>query len=135
MVSSTPRPHFTHGKDSVPILQEAGWAPGPVWTGGKSCPHRDSIPDRPASIQSQYRLSYPVLTSQHQIIGGTHALPHSVDECGIVLRSVVACPSNHTGFRSQDQNTVSAVSAILNVTYFSPILLYRNTVITLFLVI
>jgi len=36
------------GKDLVPILQEAGWAPGPVWTGGKSRPHRDSIPDRPA---------------------------------------------------------------------------------------
>jgi len=32
----------------VPILQEAGWAPGPVWMGGKSRPHRDSIPDRPA---------------------------------------------------------------------------------------
>ena len=25
MVSSTPRPHFTPGKDPVPILQEAGW--------------------------------------------------------------------------------------------------------------
>ena len=48
MVSSTPRPHFTLGKDPVPILQEAGWAPGPVWTGGNSRPHRDSIPDRPA---------------------------------------------------------------------------------------
>ena len=48
MVSSTPRPYFTPGKDPVPILQEAGWAPGPVWTGGKSRPHRDSIPDRPA---------------------------------------------------------------------------------------
>ena len=46
MVSSMPRPHFTPGKDPVPILQEAGWAPGPVWTGGKSRPHRDSIPDR-----------------------------------------------------------------------------------------
>jgi len=39
---------FTPGKDPVPILQEAGWAPGPVWTGGKSRPHRDSIPYRPA---------------------------------------------------------------------------------------
>jgi len=48
VVSSTPRPHFTSGKDPVPILQEAGWAPGPVWTDGKSRPHRDSIPDRPA---------------------------------------------------------------------------------------
>ena len=59
VVSSTPWPHFTPGKDQVPILQEAGWAPGPVWTGGKSRPHRDSIPDRPARSQSLYRLSYP----------------------------------------------------------------------------
>jgi hypothetical protein len=36
------------GKDAVPILQEAGWAPGLVWTGRKTRPHRDSIPDRPA---------------------------------------------------------------------------------------
>jgi hypothetical protein len=28
VVSSTPRPHFTPGKDPVPIVQEAGWAPG-----------------------------------------------------------------------------------------------------------
>ena len=59
VVSSTSRPHFTPGKDPVPILQESGWAPGPVWTCGKSRPHRDSIPDRPASSQSVYRLSYP----------------------------------------------------------------------------
>ena len=42
VVSSTPRPHFTPGKDPVPIVQEAGWAPWPVWTGGKSRPHRDN---------------------------------------------------------------------------------------------
>ena len=35
-VSSTPRPYFTPGKDPVPIIQEAGWIPGPVWTSGKS---------------------------------------------------------------------------------------------------
>ena len=46
VVSSTPRPHFTPGKDPVPILQEAGWSPGSVWTGGKSRRHRDSIPFR-----------------------------------------------------------------------------------------
>ena len=59
MSSSTPRPHFTRGKDPVPILQEAGWAPGQVWTGGKSRPHRDSIPDCPARSQSLYRLNHP----------------------------------------------------------------------------
>jgi len=60
VVSSTPRPHFTPGKDPVPILQEAGWAPGPVWTDGKSRRNRDSIPDRPARSQSLYRLNHPV---------------------------------------------------------------------------
>jgi len=59
VVSSTPRSHFTPRKDPVPILQEAGWTPGPVWTGGKSRPHRDSIPDRSAHSQSLYRLIYP----------------------------------------------------------------------------
>ena len=58
MVSSTPRPHFTTVIAPIPILQEAGWAPGSVWTGGKSRPHRDSIPDRPARSQSLYRLGY-----------------------------------------------------------------------------
>jgi len=36
MASVTPRPHFTPGKDSVPIAQEAGWAPGPVWTSAEN---------------------------------------------------------------------------------------------------
>jgi len=58
VVSSTPRPQFTTRKDTVPILQEAGWAPGPVWTGGNSRPYRDSVPDLPARSQSLYRLSY-----------------------------------------------------------------------------
>jgi len=71
VVSSTPRPHFTPGKDPVPILQEAGWAPGPVWAGGKSRPRRDSIPDRPARSQSLYRLSYRAHTHTH-----THTHTH-----------------------------------------------------------
>jgi len=58
VVSSTPRQHFTSGKDQVPTLLEAWWAPGPVWKGGKSRLHRDSIPDRPARSQSLHRLSY-----------------------------------------------------------------------------
>jgi len=35
-VSVTLRPLFTPGKDTVPIVQEAGWAPGPVWTGAEN---------------------------------------------------------------------------------------------------
>jgi len=58
VVSSMLQPHFTPWKDPVPIVQEAGWAPGPVWTGGKSRSHRDLIPDRPDHSHSLYRLSY-----------------------------------------------------------------------------
>ena len=64
MVSSTPRPHFTPRKDPVPIVQEAGWAPGPVWTGGKSRSHRDSIPDRPARSQSLYGFFFSPLSAR-----------------------------------------------------------------------
>jgi len=59
VVSSTPRPHFTPRKDTVPILQEAGWAPGSIWTAWKCGLHRDSILDRPARTQSLYRLELP----------------------------------------------------------------------------
>jgi len=73
VVSSTLRPHFTPGKDPVPILQEAGWATGPVWTDGKSRPHRDSIPDRPAHSQSLYRLSCPA----HIFVTGSNKLKNT----------------------------------------------------------
>jgi hypothetical protein len=59
VVSSTPRPHFTSGKEPVPIVQGAGWAPGPVWTSGKSRPYRDSIPDRPARSSVAIQIELP----------------------------------------------------------------------------
>jgi hypothetical protein len=59
-VSVTPRPLFTPGKDPVPIVQEAGWAPGLVWTGVENLtPTEIRSPDRPTRSQSLYRLSYP----------------------------------------------------------------------------
>jgi len=59
-VSVTARPLFTPGKDPVPTVQEAGWAPGPVWTGAENLtPTGIRSPDRPARSQSLYRLRYP----------------------------------------------------------------------------
>ena len=59
-VSVTPWPLFTPGKKQVPIVQEAGWTPGPVWTGEENlAPTAIRSPDRPARSQSLYRLSYP----------------------------------------------------------------------------
>jgi hypothetical protein len=50
------------GEEPVPIVQEAGWAPGPVWTGAENlAPSGIRSPDRPARIQSLYQLSYPDL--------------------------------------------------------------------------
>jgi len=59
-VSITPRPHLTPSKDPVPIVQEAEWASGPVWTGAENlAPYGIRSPDRPSRRQSLYRLRYP----------------------------------------------------------------------------
>jgi len=39
--------------------QEAGWAPGPVWMGRKSCPNWDSILDRPACSSAAIPAELP----------------------------------------------------------------------------
>ena len=58
---TTPRPgRFTPGKCTIPIAQEAGWAPGPVWKGAENlAPIGIRSPDRPARSESLYRLNYP----------------------------------------------------------------------------
>ena len=59
-VSVTLRLLFTPGKDAVPIVQEAGWASRPVWTGAENlAPTGIRSPDRPGHSQSPYRLRYP----------------------------------------------------------------------------
>jgi hypothetical protein len=47
-------------RDPVPIVQENGWAPGPVWTGMENVAPLTGIrsPDGPAGSESLYRLSY-----------------------------------------------------------------------------
>ena len=58
-VSVTPPPLFTPWEDPVPIVQEAGWTPGPVWTGAENLvPTGIRSPDRPVRSQSLYLLSY-----------------------------------------------------------------------------
>jgi len=56
------------GKTRYPFYRRLGGLPGPDWTGGKSRPHRDSIPDRPARSSvaiptelpgPQYKYKYP----------------------------------------------------------------------------
>jgi len=56
---SHPWPLFTPRKYPVPIVQEAEWAPGPVWTGAQNiAPTGIRSPDCPTHRQSLYQLSY-----------------------------------------------------------------------------
>jgi hypothetical protein len=50
---------FTPATDTVRIVQEGGWAPGPVRTGAENLALTGiRSPDRPARSESLYRLSY-----------------------------------------------------------------------------
>ena len=50
---------FNPRKDPVPIVQETGWAPGPVWTGAENLTLTGiRSPDRSARSKSLYWLSY-----------------------------------------------------------------------------
>jgi hypothetical protein len=60
VVNSMARPLYLREWDQVPILQEAGWAPGPVWTGAENLtPTGIRSPDRTTRSESLNRL-YPV---------------------------------------------------------------------------
>ena len=72
-VRVTLRPHFTPGKDPVPIVQEAVWASGPVWTGAENlAPHRDPIPGpsspQPVTTPTELSLStFPRKVSDNSV--------------------------------------------------------------------
>jgi hypothetical protein len=54
------------GQNPVPIVQEAGWTPGPAWTGAVNlAPTGIRFPDGPARSESLCWLSYfePYLTT------------------------------------------------------------------------
>ena len=60
VVNATARPLFTRERDLVPIVQEAGWTSGSVWTGAENlAPTGARSPDRPTRSELLYRLSYP----------------------------------------------------------------------------
>jgi len=68
-VSATPRTFFTTGKDPVPIVQKAGWAPGLVWTDAENLVSTGiRSPDRPARSQSLYRLRHPANGRVHRYL-------------------------------------------------------------------
>ena len=80
VVSITSRPYFTPGKDPVPIAQKVGWAPGPVWTGGKSRPTGIRSPDSPvrSSVAIPTELPGPLCRpgKKQKTVHGRHQSPN-----------------------------------------------------------
>jgi hypothetical protein len=58
VVNATPRPLYPLKTDPVPIIQEDGWTPGPVWTGAENLtPTGTRSPDRPhCSVRLEMNL-------------------------------------------------------------------------------
>jgi hypothetical protein len=81
VLNITPQPLYPR-EDPVTIVQQAGWAPGSVWTGAENLsPTGIRSPDRPARSESLYRLKYhgpfyilwySGLTNQHRSIDLDH---------------------------------------------------------------
>jgi len=66
MVKSTVRPFYPWERDTISILRDAGWTPGPVWLDAENFAItgiRSS--DRPACSLSLPRLRYP---GQHSVL-------------------------------------------------------------------
>ena len=66
---STSRPgRFTPGKGPLPMVQEAGWAPGPIWTGAENFapPGFDPRTFQPvASCYTDYAIPAHTQTCEH----------------------------------------------------------------------
>jgi hypothetical protein len=68
--------HATPGKDLVPIVHEAGWALGPVWTGTENLAPTWFKPQTahytnyaiPATLRCQTTINTPVLASLINIL-------------------------------------------------------------------
>jgi hypothetical protein len=59
VVNSTLRPLYLRKRDTVRIVQEAGWAPGPVWTRKKVASTGIRSPDLSVRSESLCRLRNP----------------------------------------------------------------------------
>ena len=74
-VSFKPRPLFTPGEDPVPIVQEGGWAPGPVWTGAENLAPPGFDPRTVQPVASPH-TDWTIPTHTANVPGTTNKTPH-----------------------------------------------------------
>jgi hypothetical protein len=86
-LTSRPGRSFNPGKEAVPIVQEEGWAPGPVWTGAESlAPTGIQSPDRPARSQSLYPYTTRLTNALEYHIKKRHRIEICTTHGGICTR-------------------------------------------------
>jgi hypothetical protein len=91
-VSVRLRSIFTLGKDPVPIIQKAGWALGPVWTGAENlAPTGIRSPDHPVAIDDW--ATGPTQREYHEHIQHTGL---------ILLLCTNPSATNHTSLNSRE---------------------------------
>jgi len=75
-----PRLHLTPGKDPVHIVQEAGWASGPLWTGAENLAQLGFDPRTVQHVGSRYTnyATRPTCTKYHEtnLIFGHSSVPY-----------------------------------------------------------
>ena len=71
MVNATFRPHYLQEGDPVPIVQEVGWAPGPVWTGAENFAHTGtrSRTVQPVEVGKRKKIKVVMLQSARMMLG------------------------------------------------------------------
>jgi hypothetical protein len=92
---------FTSRKNPVPIVWDAGWAPGTVWTGAKElAPTGIRSPNRPARSESLYRLNYV----------------YAVSLCMLDWnKSVIRLPVHPYGFKNHSKWPTSSSQTLENI--------------------
>ena len=84
---------FTPGKDPAPIVEEAGWAPGPVWTGAENLapigirsPYLQPVASRYSDITTKSSPDYSLFFFPVEFFKLCHTLPENVGSLFIHLK-------------------------------------------------
>jgi hypothetical protein len=97
VVNAPPPPLYPRQTDAVPIVQEAGWAPGAVRTTAEDAtPTGIRSPDRPAPSKSLYRLRQRWTNSRSRrfLICIKIYLPPQYDQLALRLTALLDQPTS-----------------------------------------
>jgi hypothetical protein len=112
VVNASPRPLYPRETDTVSIVQKAGWAPEPIWTGEESpAPSGILSPYRPTRRESLYRLNngFGVLTKVHSNIHCNH---HHNHEICTIIHDCLLCVFCLSSFLSYVQDSCARKACI-----------------------